>query len=86
MDKYEENCEKNLAELLKKQDEKIKSVQEGISSEMDRLYNDDFNLNSLQSHDDNEIIYMTNIIEDQRSHLCQNYKPQIEFHDISITL
>jgi len=31
---------------------------------MDNLYNDDLNLNSLESHDDNEIIYMTNIIDD----------------------
>ena len=43
------------------------------------------NLSSLESHDDHEIIYMTNIIEDQRTHLV-NFKPNIEFTDISIAL
>ena len=31
---------------------------------MDKLYNDDLNLSSLEQHDDNEIIYMTNIVDD----------------------
>ena len=31
---------------------------------MEKLYNDDINLRSLESHDENEIIYMTNIIEE----------------------
>ena len=79
MDKYEESCEKHLSELLKRQDEKIKLIQEGIVNEMDNLYNDDLNLNSLESHDDNEIIYMTNIIDDQKRHLAANFKPDIKF-------
>jgi hypothetical protein len=31
---------------------------------MDRLFNDDLNLSSLESHEDHEIVYMTNILED----------------------
>ena len=64
MDKYEETCENHLADLLSKQDDKIKSIQDGIIHEQDKLFNDDLNLSSLESHDDNEIIYMTNIIDD----------------------
>ena len=79
MDKYEESCEQNLSDLLSKQDEKIKSIQDGILHEQDKLFNDNLNLSSLESHDDNEIIYMTNIIEDQRKHLAANFKPDIRF-------
>ena len=32
------------------------------------------------------MIYMTNIIDDQRKHLGTGFKPDIRFHDISITL
>jgi hypothetical protein len=73
MDKYEESCENHLSDLLKKQDEKIKNIQDGIYDEMDKLFNDDLNLSSLESHDDNEIIYMTNIIDDQRKHLASDF-------------
>jgi len=53
---------------------------------MDKLYNEDLNLSSLESHDDSEIIYMTSIIEDQRTHLIREFNPAIELDDISITL
>jgi hypothetical protein len=53
---------------------------------MDKLYDEDLNLSSLESHDDNEIIYMTNIIDDQRKHLASDFKPDIAFKNISITL
>ena len=53
---------------------------------MDKLYNEDLNLSSLESHDDTEIIYMTNIIEDQRTHLIKDFRPSIELDDISVTL
>lgn len=86
MDKYEESCEQHLAELLKRQDEKIKAVQESIVGEVDKLFNADINLSSLEAHDDHEIIYMTNILDDQKKHLSENFKPNIEFNDISITL
>jgi len=39
----------------------------------------------LESHDDNEIIYMTKIIEDQKMHLV-NFKPEIPLGEISIAL
>ena len=35
-----------------------------VEEHLDKLYNDDLNLSSLESHDDHEIIYMTNIIDD----------------------
>ncbi len=41
-------------------------VQDHVEEYLDNLYNDDLNLSSLESHDDNEIIYMTNIIDDQK--------------------
>jgi hypothetical protein len=53
---------------------------------MDKLYDEDLNLSSLESHDDNEIIYMTNIIDDQGKHLASAFKPDIAFKNISITL
>ena len=64
MDEYEQKCEDNLSSLLKKQEEKIKVIQDGIALETDHLLNDELNLSSLESHDDTEIIYMTNIIDD----------------------
>lgn len=53
---------------------------------MDQLFNANLNLTSLESHDDHEIIYMTNIIDDQHNHLATNFKPNIQFQDISVTL
>lgn len=52
---------------------------------LDKIYNDDLNLSSLESHDDNEIIYMTNIIDDLKDNL-NNFKPTVEFEDVSIAL
>lgn len=75
MDDYEQNCEKTLTNLLKKQDDKIKTIQDYIVKEMDSLYNDDLNLKSLETHDDQEIVYMTNIIDDQHQKLACDYRP-----------
>jgi len=86
MDEYEEQCESSLASLLTKQEEKIKSIQDSIVTETDHLFNDDLNLSSLESHDDSEIVYMTNIIEDQHRKLANEYRPNITFKDISIQL
>ena len=60
-------------------------VQARIAEDLDKLYNDDINLSSLESHEDNEIIYMTNIIDDQKTHLI-NFKPDINFDEVSIAL
>ena len=43
-------------------------------------------MSSLESHDDNEIIYMTKIIEDQRAPLVNFKFDDIEFDEISIAL
>jgi len=48
--------------------------------------NDEINLNSLESHDDSEIIYMTNILDDQHRKLGCDFKPEIKFQDVSVTL
>ena len=50
------------------------------------MQNDDANLQSLENQDESELIYMTNIIEDQHRKLAHEYKPNIGFKDISITL
>lgn len=72
--------------LLKKQDDKINAIQTSIASEIEHLFNDDLNLKSLEGHDDNEIVYMTNIIDDQHRKLAEGFRPNINFKDISITL
>ena len=43
-------------------------------------------MSSLESHDDNEIIYMTKIIEDQKAPLINFRYDEIKFDDISIAL
>jgi hypothetical protein len=43
-------------------------------------------MSSLESHDDNEIIYMTKIIEDQRSPLINFNIEDIKMDEISIAL
>ena len=53
---------------------------------MDKLYNDDLNLSSLEQHDDNEIIYMTNIVDDQQKNLSRGFEPKIKLTNISMTL
>jgi len=53
---------------------------------MDKLYNDDLNLSSLEQHDDNEIIYMTNIVDDQQRNLSHGFEPKIKLTNISMTL
>lgn len=55
--------------------ESIQDAQSQIEDYLDRLQNDELNLSSMESHDDSEIIYMTKIIEDQRSHLLENFHP-----------
>lgn len=44
MDEYEQKCEENLSGLLKKQEDKIKVIQDGIALENDHLLNDELNL------------------------------------------
>lgn len=61
-------------------------MQDFVIQETDNLYNEDLNLQSLESHEDSEIIYMTSVIEDQHNKLAQDYKPNINLKDISITL
>ena len=51
-----------LADLLQKQDEKISDIQGAVAIEQDKLFNDDLRLTSLESHGDEEITYMTNIL------------------------
>ena len=70
---------------MEDQNSKLFSVQTQVEEYLDKLCNDDLNLSSLESHEDTEIIFMTNIIEDQKKHLI-NFKPDIEFEDVSIAL
>ena len=70
---------------MEEQNAKLFCVQTQVEEYLDKLCNDDLNLSSLEAHDDNEIIYMTNIIEEQKKHLI-NFKPEIEFEDVSIAL
>jgi hypothetical protein len=44
---------------MEEQSQKLNSVQTKVEEFLDKLYNDDLNLSSLESHNDNEIIYMT---------------------------
>lgn len=70
---------------MNEQSYKLQAVQTQVEECLDRLQNDDLNLSSLESHDDNEIIYMTKIIEDQKAHLV-NFRPEIPLEDISIAI
>lgn len=67
------------------QNDKLIQVQTKVEEQLDKLYNDDLNLSSLESHEDNEIIYMTNIIDEQKEHLV-NFKPDINLEAVSIAL
>lgn len=49
---------------MEDQNSKLFSVQTQVEEYLDKLCNDDLNLSSLESHEDTEIIFMTNIIED----------------------
>ena len=60
-------------------------MQNAVEEHLDSLYNDDLNLSSLESHEDQEIIYMTQIIDDQKAKLVA-FKPEINLEDISIAL
>ena len=66
VDTFEQKAKTVLEELMEQQNGKLSQVQTKVEECLDKLYNDDLNLSSLESHDDNEIIYMTNIIEDQK--------------------
>ena len=57
-----------------------------MEEHLDRLQNADLNMSSLESHDDNEIIYMTKIIEDQRSPLVNFNIDDINLENFSIAL
>lgn len=60
-------------------------MQSRVEELLDKLYNDDLNLSSLESHEDNEIIYMTNIIDDHKQHLIK-FNVDIDLADISVAL
>ena len=52
---------------------------------MDQLFNADFNLTSLESHQDHEIVYMTSILDDQTRELNKERKG-VQIGEISISL
>ena len=85
VDAFEQKTKSKLEELMDEQNQKLCHIQTQVEERLDKLYNDDLNLSSLESHDDNEIIYMTNIIDDQKTHLI-NFKSDIEFDNVSIAL
>jgi len=64
VDQCEASTREKMATLAEEQGGKLQQVHAQIEEHLDKLYNDDLNLSSLESHDDNEIIYMTNIIDD----------------------
>lgn len=64
----------------------MKRIQNEIGNQHDSLFNQELNLTSLEDHDDREIIYMTNIIDDSEKNLTSDFKTNIQIKDISITL
>lgn len=61
-------------------------IQNEIGNQHDSLFNQEINLTSLEDHDDREIVYMTNIIDDSEKNLTSEFKTNIQIKDISITL
>ena len=82
---YEIECQKQLKILIEQQAKKIKDSNSQIDKWQERLQNESINLSSLENKCDNEIIYMTNMLSDQRRKLIK-FKPNIDLDDISITL
>lgn len=85
IDQYEATCQENLKELVEIQDEKIEEINRQIGHQEELLQNENLNLTSLENHSDNEIVYMTKILQDQRQKLI-DFSPEISLDDISITL
>jgi len=59
-------------------------IQNEIGNQHDSLFNQEINLTSLEDHDDREIVYMTNIIDDSEKNLTSEFKTNIQIKDISI--
>lgn len=86
VDAFEAKMKNKFVELMEEQSLKIDNVQCQVEEHLDKLQNADLNMSSLESHDDNEIIYMTKIIEDQRAPLVNFNIEDIKFDNISIAL
>lgn len=52
-------------------------IQNEIGIQHDSLFNQEINLTSLEDHDDREIVYMTNIIDDSEKNLTSEFKTNI---------
>jgi hypothetical protein len=85
VDIFEAKTKDGLKVLSDKQALKYQGIETQVEEYLDKLQNDDLNLTSLESHDDNEIIYMTKIIEDQKHNLI-NFRPEITLDGVSIAL
>ena len=55
----------------------MRRIQNEIGNQHDNLFNQELNLTSLEDHDDREIIYMTNIIDDTAKNLTSELKTNI---------
>lgn len=55
----------------------MRRIQNEIGNLQDNLFNQELNLTSLEDHDDREIIYMTNIIDDTAKNLTSEFKTNI---------
>eukprot|EP00347_Sterkiella_histriomuscorum_P005030 403358170 len=86
VDGFEQKMQSQLDQLFDEQNVKLIQVQSQVEEHLDKLQNADLNMSSLESHDDNEIIYMTKIIEDQRAPLVNFKFDEIQFDEISIAL
>ena len=55
----------------------MKRILNEIGDQHDNLFNQELNLTSLEDHEDREIIYMTNIIDDSAKNLTSEFKTNI---------
>jgi hypothetical protein len=52
-------------------------IQDEIGNQSESLFNQELNLTSIEDHDDREIIYMTNIIDDSEKNLTSGFKSNV---------
>lgn len=85
IDQIEANSKANLQQKYDQQSQKISEVNSQIDEQLDSLCNSNINLEMVENHDDQEIVLMTNILDDERKKVVE-FKPDFDINDISIAL
>lgn len=85
VDQQEQKMKDKFEALQTEQSNRLNQVNGAVEEQLDQLCNADLNLSSLEGHEDQALVYMLNIVQSEKEKLI-DFKPQIPFEQVSVTL